>query len=397
MVATKIKNFKNSIKSIPIIYSTNAYFKARHTTRQRSFLINYYKDLTNKKGIIYSVSWAKEFLTARLLARGIIAKPREKGQLRIFWVGTNESQDNSGFLQALQKFGDVTVYYDVNGQYGMLGSNPERHNSSLISQVQDVLEKDGVDILIGQMLALRVSIDVLQKIQSWGITTVNISMDDRLPGHWLPEKGLRIGSVGLCNGLDLVLTSSLETCNWYAVENCPALYWPMASDPNIFQSLENKIYDVSFVGGRYGLREKIVNRISQAGIKIVPYGPGWDNGSIGPAQMADVFGGSKIILGMGTVGYNQDILTIKLRDFDAPMAGALYLTHRNPDLLQLFKEGQEIECYETIDECIRKIKFYLAHPKECAQIGKLAALRARKDHTWEKRLGHMFQFIGLLK
>jgi spore maturation protein CgeB len=89
------------------------------------------------------------------------------------------------------------------------------------------------------------------------------------------------------------------------------------------------------------------------------------------------------------------MFTLKLRDFDATMAGAMYITHRNPDLLKIFSEGVDIECYLTEREAVEKIKRYLENPEVCAQMGERAALKARSFHTWQQRLEEAFLALGV--
>ncbi len=73
------------------------------------------------------------------------------------------------------------------------------------------------------------------------------------------------------------------------------------------------------------------------------------------------------------------------------------MTHRNPDLLKIFTEGKEIECYSTEDEAISKISFYLKQPELREQIAASAASAARKFHMWEIRLGEAFAVAGFTK
>ena len=80
--------------------------------------------------------------------------------------------------------------------------------------------------------------------------------------------------------------------------------------------------------------------------------------------MAEVFGKSNIIFGMGYVGYNKNITTLKNRDFDATMSGALYITTRCSSLLNLYDEDSEIVCYNNIRECVEKIQYYLDNETE---------------------------------
>ena len=227
-----------------------------------------------------------------------------------------------------------------------------------------------------------------------GIPTVNISMDDKLPNLWESANGRRLGSVGLAEGLDLVLTTSPDTCAWYWAEKCLAIYWPLASDSNLFSPQQEKPYDVVFVGGNYGVRGELVNTIKAANINIVAFGPGWPSGYIAAEQVADVFGKAKIILGSGFVAYNEDILTIKLRDFDAPMSGALYLTNRNPDLLKIFEEGKEIECYSCVEECIEKINYYLDKPQLLDTIAAAGLDKARSKYSWEQQVRKAIEWVG---
>ena len=127
------------------------------------------------------------------------------------------------------------------------------------------------------------------------------------------------------------------------------------------------------------------------------HGPGWPAGAVEAKEVAELFSRAKIILGVGTCGYTNDIFTMKLRDFDAPMAGALYLTHRNPDLFPFFEEDKEIFFYETPKEAAEKLAQYITNPEFIADRGRLAAIKARMDHTWDKRICEILQEIGILK
>ena len=57
------------------------------------------------------------------------------------------------------------------------------------------------------------------------------------------------------------------------------------------------------------------------------------NGAATALECIDLFARAKIILGVGTVGYCDDVFTMKLRDFDATISGALYLTTRSDEVV----------------------------------------------------------------
>jgi len=403
-----ILEFKKILKKNCLIYAINAALKARQNSLKIKTLYEDYRKKADSTGVKYNEKKISEQVKIGLIKRKVYIQKKEPGKLRIFWVGANYNQDMSGFLQGLKTFGEVVIFKNAEGGYGLLWPQTSKTKLSaeeviktnseiLLKQVELALKQGNLDLLMGQMWADVLDVSVLVKIQKMGIPTINVSMDDKLPDLWRREKGKLMGSAGLANGLNLVLTTSPDTCLWYLIEGCPAIYWPLASDPDMFYPRGEKIYDVVFVGSKYGIRGKLVGAIRKAGVKVEAYGQGWPNGFINAQKIAEVFGKAKIILGTGNVAYNKDILTIKLRDFDATMSDALYITHRNPDLLKLFKEGKEIECYDEINECIEKIKFYLAHPEKLEAIADAGYKKARENYTWEKNIGNALRIIGLIK
>lgn len=391
------------LKKLPLLYALNARVKSVQLRRGQIRLRDQYARLARERGVVYSEAAALDLMRAGYARRGLTPSPQPRGKLRIFWVGASWPQDNAGFLQGLRKLGEVVCFENEDGKYGLRqrfdGQDVESNARALRRQVDAMLAAGPVHLVLGQMWGHLVSVDPLREIQAKGIVTANIAMDDRLPDQWETSKGVRNGTIGIGEGLDMVLTSSPEVTEWYLTEGIPSVYCPMASDPERFKPYpeSEKRYDVSFVGSKYGLRAKIVNAIIQAGIHVDAFGPGWPNGPADADQSAEIFGRSRIILGMGTIGHNDDLFTIKIRDFDAPMAGALYVTHRNPDLLQLYREGEEIACYLTIEECVHKIRYYLNHPEERIRVAAAGRARAVRDHTWEARLAHAFELMGILE
>ncbi|MBE9467751.1 MAG: glycosyltransferase [Bacteroidetes bacterium] len=349
---------------------------------------------------------AKQILSEfkkKIIERGIIIVAKPKGNLNIFYAGTNHSQDYSGFIQGLQKFGNVQTLYDENGEYGVLSPgrayNPEAIRSNdraLLKQVEHYQKTVGIDIFLGQLLANYVSESTLIEIQKMGIPVLNISLDDMWLKNWGKANNYQLGAIGLKNGADLVLNSTPIVNKWYYKEGCLSMYSPMASSPEIFFPSKEKKYDVIFVGGKYGLREKLVATLKRRGINVTTFGPGWTNGSLNSTQMAEAFRKSKIILGIGYAGYNKRITTLKNRDFDAVLSGALYITTRNKALLNIYKENEEIICYKHPNDCANKILYYLEHSEERKKIAKAGFNKAIKNHTWEIRFENLFKGIGLL-
>ena len=402
---------RDRAKKIRVVYALNAYLKCVELKLRIALLERKYSSALSKTGFNYLEREAIDaFIQQHRLLRPDYV-PRTKGALRIVWVGASQSQDESGFLQSLNRIGNVSIFRNAEGGYGPLGNCESsskgmtlsviRHinDKSLLQCVEQALMHGGVDVLIGQMWSHLYSAEALQKIRGFGIPVIVIAMDDRLPAHWSTRDGIRMGAVGLGAGVDMFLTTAPEICSWYGVEGYSAVFWPLASDPELFgsDSDSERDIDVLFIGNRYGVRGKIVDYLTQRGIAVNCYGHGWPNGYVDAKENINLSKRAKIILGVGTVGHCSDVFTLKLRDFDALMAGALYVTNRNPDLLKLFSEGQEIICYSKPGEAYEKINFYLNNPRERLNISKSGHAAALSKHTWDFRLSDTLCRLGLLQ
>jgi spore maturation protein CgeB len=74
------------------------------------------------------------------------------------------------------------------------------------------------------------------------------------------------------------------------------------------------------------------------------------------------------------------------RLFDLPANGVMQISDGGDYLDEFFKVGVEIERYDTSDELIDKIKFYLNNDSKREKIARAGYDRVMRDHTIEKRL-----------
>lgn len=414
MLTSAIQNYlhhkKAQLRRVPLLSTFNSALKAHQLRTGLKKLKADYSKRACRQGLSYHEEDAITEFKQRLVALRPQSAPKKKGELTVFWVGANRDQDESGFLQALRQIARVIEFRNFKGTYGQWywdehgrvrvydPSITALNDQCLKSQIEEALRDGSIDLLMGQMWANYISKETLAWVRSQGIPIVNVSMDDRLPDNWGSKQGVRLGAVGLAPVTDLVLTTSSETCLWYRVEGCPALFWPLASDPGVFYpgTPKERDIDVLFIGNKYGIRESIIQDLVRQGISVECYGSGWPNGPATAEQSAELFKRAKIILGIGTVGYCDDVFTMKLRDFDAPMAGALYLTHRTPELAQLYEEGREIECYSSTEEAGRKIRHYLSQPELLIQVAAAGNKKAMTRDTWIHRLQSTFTRLDLL-
>jgi spore maturation protein CgeB len=87
----------------------------------------------------------------------------------------------------------------------------------------------------------------------------------------------------------------------------------------------------------------------------------------------------------------------RLRDIEAPMLGACYLTEDCPGLDQLYEPGVEIETYRTAGELAEKSRALLADPTRRRELRTRAQRRALSEHTIARSLDKIFAALNLPK
>jgi spore maturation protein CgeB len=185
--------------------------------------------------------------------------------------------------------------------------------------------------------------------------------------------------------------------------------------------------DVSFVGQRTSTRQKIVEELKKAGIKIRVRGRGWPGGGLAEEEMIKTFSRSKINLNFNippqrwrlkliarlflkrsaqrivpdfwNLGsnfrswINMAILQIKARPFELSACGAFVISGYADDLENYYKENEEMVFYRSTEELIQKINYYLSHAEEREAIAGAGHERTIKDHTYEKRFREIFSKV----
>jgi hypothetical protein len=111
-----------------------------------------------------------------------------------------------------------------------------------------------------------------------------------------------------------------------------------------------------------------------------------------------LFSESAISLGFLVLGDThrtaRPLRQIRLREFEAPMAGAFYLTGYLEEIARHYEIGTEIVCYRSVDELVAQCRYYLAHEEERERIRRAGHERARRDHTWTRRFQQLFADLG---
>ena len=193
------------------------------------------------------------------------------------------------------------------------------------------------------------------------------------------------------SSLDYVVTvDANQSLKLHRALGIQALFEPCCASAIIYKKKRLKYkYDVSFVGSGYGPRKKMVQELSQLGIKVMTFGKGWPGrGYLGLQEMVAVFNQSRINL-----NFTNDARQLRARMFEVCMSGGFLLTQSAQGLEKLFKISQEIEVFQTIPEAADKIKYYLKNEKERQAIAQAGYLRAQKDYSLEAMFTRIFKAI----
>jgi spore maturation protein CgeB len=232
------------------------------------------------------------------------------------------------------------------------------------------------------------------------------------------------------------------------------IWWPMASNPKYFKPKDIKrVYDVTFVGANYALRSQYITHLLVNNIDVHAFGPKWNmvgrtklrnivkrllytkktalassleekvksstflsefdlnnvmikmfpynfHSSVSDEELINLYSSSNISLGFLEVFDRHDpsrpvMQHLHLREFEAPMCGALYITGYMKELEEFFEPEKEIITYRNRYELLDKVNYYLVNPEKGEKIRQAGYRRAITQHSYHNRFRMLFKQIGL--
>ena len=240
------------------------------------------------------------------------------------------------------------------------------------------------------------------------------------------------------------LVPEQEALQSYRRVGANEIFFPMAANPEVYRPVPVSLrYEASFAGQRYGDRTTAMLALREGGVDAHAFGQGWTaegQASGGAPQgrlrrslqlllhgrnlmtaAADLraietlrarhaatlhppatddgyislFSESRISLGFLILGDThrtfRPLRQVRLREFEAPMAGAFYMTGFLEELSLHYEIGREIVCYRSREELVDRCRYFLAHDEERERIRMAGYERARRDHTWARRFTDLFE------
>ena len=165
--------------------------------------------------------------------------------------------------------------------------------------------------------------------------------------------------------------------------------------------------DVSFVGAGYHNRRQLFRGLVDLDFRI--WGADWDNcpdlspflqrkgARVRTEDCVKVFNASRININLHSSSYHEGVNPdgdfINPRTFEIAACGAFQLVDQRAMLSDFFKVGEEIACFENLADLRAKIARYLKDPEERKAMARRGMMRVQKDHTYERRMEEMLNFM----
>ena len=198
------------------------------------------------------------------------------------------------------------------------------------------------------------------------------------------------------------------------VLNCH--YLPQACFPEVHKSIgmmddSKELYeaDVSFMGAAYHNRIQSFPRLMNLGFKI--WGTGWNletplgrlvqnnNERLSSDEVVKIYNGAKININLYSstyhYGINPDGDFVNPRTFEIAACQGFQLVDNRKDLSRMFKVGEEIISFDTLDQLREQIEYYLSQPEERSAIALKSYHRVMKEHTMEHRMQELLLQVFL--
>jgi spore maturation protein CgeB len=162
--------------------------------------------------------------------------------------------------------------------------------------------------------------------------------------------------------------------------------------------------DIVFVGQYMSYRAKLIeNLVKKINCRIHLYGRGWTQGptgsTLGPLERGWVYGddyakaisGAKIALCFLNREAGDEYTS---RSFEIPACGTMMLAERTEAHLSLYEEDREAVYFETAEELLDKVRYYLAHDETRRRIAEAGYRRATgSGYTWRDRMAECLRLL----
>lgn len=193
--------------------------------------------------------------------------------------------------------------------------------------------------------------------------------------------------------LDLFSRMIKSTSFHYLPEACnPRVHRPLALTTDDYVRFG---CDVGIAATLYYYRQEVLQQLKEFDLKIWGSVPDWLLNRVADRHVGrEIFLDDKVRAALAArISLNTlhfaEIDGLNCRAFELAGCGAFQIVTSKPVLKEHFIPGVEIETFDSTEELVEKIRFYLNHRDLAEAIAKRGHLRAHAEHTYEHRLRHL--------
>ena len=190
-----------------------------------------------------------------------------------------------------------------------------------------------------------------------------------------------------------------------------SIYLPLAADPGVHRPLDLSVVErrkygseLSFVGAGYPNRRLAFRQLAGHDLRI--WGNDWDGETalapylqragarIETDEVVRIFNATTINVNLhssvrpGALVGDGDF--VNPRTFELAACGAFQMVDRRELLPELFAEG-ELALFSDMDELLRGVEFFRAHPEARAEVAAKGRARVLAEHTYAHRMRTLLQ------
>lgn len=224
-------------------------------------------------------------------------------------------------------------------------------------------------------------------LHNWGIKLLGIVLSDPDVFQSTTSK--------IFKNFDAMYTNDAATVEQYRQGGVPAYQMPIATNDDFFHPLSPSpeyACDVLHLGAAHADRVEPVKALVEHFDTHV-YGENWEKhgihnrGLVYGEETLKALNSAKItILFSRTPSGRQ---TVKVGIFDFLAAGALVATEDFPELRQYFDVQKELITFNSTDEMLQKIRYYLDHPDKAEAIRQEGRAKVLARYTWKQTWPHI--------
>ena len=203
--------------------------------------------------------------------------------------------------------------------------------------------------------------------------------------------------------LDELAAAGQSNALYLPLAALPTLHAPQQQSPATRRKYGAKL---SFLGAGYPNRRAAFRQLKRFELKI--WGSDWDNDEslaphvqlqgqrISPEEAVHIYNNSQINLNLHSSVQARELVPagdfVNPRTFELAACGAFQLVDRRTLMPELFAED-ELACFESMDELIAKIEYFLDRPEERALYAMRARERVLREHCYQHRMQSLIDFV----